>query len=106
MPRRTRRPHRTLAVPAVSRADRIAGVALARAGQALFAGTGVSSDMYVLALPLSQGHSGLGLFAFLGGMSAATGMVVVSTLTLSLMIGNHWLAPGLLRRSWKHPSLM
>jgi signal transduction histidine kinase/Na+/proline symporter/CheY-like chemotaxis protein len=75
---------------------------LARAGQALLGGTGVSSDMYVLALPLSQGHAGLGLFAFLGGMSAATGMVVVSTLTLSLMIGNHWLAPGLLRRSWKH----
>src|SRR4249919_41905 len=73
---------------------------LARAGQALL-GSGVSSDMYVLALPLSQGHAGLGLFAFLGGMSAAIGMVVVSTLTLSLMIGNHWLAPGLLRRSWK-----
>ncbi|MFC5578728.1 PAS-domain containing protein [Lysobacter niabensis] len=74
---------------------------LARAGQALLGGTGVSSDMYVLALPLAQGHAGLGLFAFLGGLSAATGMVVVSTLTLSLMIGNHWLAPGLLRRSWK-----
>jgi signal transduction histidine kinase/CheY-like chemotaxis protein len=73
---------------------------LARAGQALLGGSGVSSDMYVLALPLSQGHEGLGLFAFLGGLSAATGMVVVSTLTLSLMIGNHWLAPGLLRRSW------
>ncbi|QNP41908.1 hybrid sensor histidine kinase/response regulator [Lysobacter solisilvae (ex Woo and Kim 2020)] len=73
---------------------------LARAGQALLGNTGVSSDMYVLALPLSQGHAGLGLFAFLGGLSAATGMVVVSTLTLSLMIGNHWLAPGLLRRAW------
>ncbi|MFC5570899.1 PAS-domain containing protein [Lysobacter yangpyeongensis] len=73
---------------------------LARAGEALLGGSGVSSDMYVLALPLSQGHAGLGLFAFLGGLSAATGMVVVSTLTLSLMIGNHWLAPGLLRRTW------
>jgi len=73
---------------------------LARAGQALLGNTNVSSDMYVLALPLSQGHAGLGLFAFLGGLSAATGMVVVSTLTLSLMIGNHWLAPGLLRRAW------
>ena len=27
-------------------------------------------------------------------------MVVVSTLTLSLMIGNHWFAPGLLRGAW------
>ena len=58
------------------------------------------SDLYVLALPLAQGHEALALFAFLGGLSAATGMVVVSTLTLSLMIGNHWFAPGLLRGAW------
>ncbi|WP_240099527.1 hybrid sensor histidine kinase/response regulator [Thermomonas flagellata] len=73
---------------------------LARAGDALLAGRGVPSDLYVLALPLSQAHAPLALFAFLGGLSAATGMVVVSTLTLSLMIGNHWLAPGLLRGAW------
>lgn len=73
---------------------------LATAGQALLAGSGVPSDLYVLALPLSQGHEALALFAFLGGLSAATGMVVVSTLTLSLMIGNHWFAPGLLRGAW------
>lgn len=72
---------------------------LARAGQALL-GDSVPSDLYVLALPLSQGHEGLALLAFLGGLSAATGMVVVSTLTLSLMIGNHWFAPGLLRGAW------
>ncbi|MFC3815647.1 PAS-domain containing protein [Lysobacter sp. GCM10012299] len=73
---------------------------LAKAGQSLLAGSGVPSDLYVLALPLAQEHEGLALFAFLGGLSAATGMVVVSTLTLSLMIGNHWFAPGLLRGSW------
>ena len=73
---------------------------LARAGDALLSAQGVPSDLYVLALPMSQGNAGLALFAFLGGLSAATGMVVVSTLTLSLMIGNHWLAPGLLRGAW------
>ena len=73
---------------------------LARAGDALLGASGVPSDLYVLALPLSQGNEGLALLAFLGGLSAATGMVVVSTLTLSLMIGNHWLAPGLLRGAW------
>lgn len=73
---------------------------LAHAGEALLAGRGVPSDLYVLALPLSQGQNALALFAFLGGLSAATGMVVVSTLTLSLMIGNHWFAPGLLRGAW------
>lgn len=72
---------------------------LARAGTRLL-GDSVPSDLYVLALPLSQGHEGLALFAFLGGLSAATGMVVVSTLSLSLMIGNHWFAPGLLRGAW------
>jgi PAS domain S-box-containing protein len=72
---------------------------LARAGTALL-GSGVPSDMYALALPFSQGHEGIALFAFLGGLSAATGMVVVSTLTLSLMIGNHWFTPGLLRGAW------
>jgi PAS domain S-box-containing protein len=72
---------------------------LARAGGAMF-GDEVPSDLYVLALPLAQGQEGLALLAFLGGLSAATGMVVVSTLTLSLMIGNHWLAPGLLRGGW------
>jgi len=72
---------------------------LAHAGRALL-GADVPSDMYVLALPFSQGREGLALFAFLGGLSAATGMVVVSTLTLSLMIGNHWFAPGLLRGAW------
>lgn len=72
---------------------------LARAGAALL-GDSVPSDMYALALPFSRGHEGVALFAFLGGLSAATGMVVVSTLTLSLMIGNHWFAPGLLRGAW------
>ncbi|KRG84152.1 hypothetical protein ABB34_10120 [Stenotrophomonas daejeonensis] len=72
---------------------------LARAGSALL-GASVPSDMYTLALPFSAGHTGVALFAFLGGLSAATGMVVVSTLTLSLMIGNHWFAPGLLRSTW------
>lgn len=74
-------------------------LALARAGAALL-GDAVPTDMYALALPLAQGHAALALLVFLGGLSAATGMVIVSTLTLSLMIGNHWFAPGLLRSAW------
>ena len=72
---------------------------LARAGAALL-GEHVPTDMYALALPMVQGHAGMALLVFLGGLSAATGMVIVSTLTLSLMIGNHWFAPGLLRGAW------
>lgn len=73
---------------------------LARAGDALLAPLGVPSDLYVLALPLSQGHEGLALLAFLGGLSAATGMVILATLALSVMIGNHWLTPMLVRGAW------
>ncbi|MDE2406443.1 MAG: PAS-domain containing protein [Xanthomonadaceae bacterium] len=72
---------------------------LARAGAVLLADK-VPTDMYALALPLSQNNAGMALLVFLGGLSAATGMVIVSTLTLSLMIGNHWFAPGLLRGAW------
>ncbi|WP_324437867.1 NahK/ErcS family hybrid sensor histidine kinase/response regulator [Dokdonella sp.] len=73
---------------------------LARAGDALLRPSGVPSDLYVLALPLAQGQHILALLAFLGGLSAATGMVVVATLALSLMIGNHWIAPLRVRAGW------
>ena len=76
---------------------------LARAGIARLTPHGVPSDLFVLALPLSQGQDGLALLAFLGGLSAATGMVIVATLALSLMIGNHWLAPLRARGAWAQP---
>lgn len=71
---------------------------LAWAG-ALALGTSLPSDLYVLGLPLAAGQPAIALLAFLGGLSAATAMVVVATLALSLMLGNHWLAP-LFGRSW------
>jgi signal transduction histidine kinase/Na+/proline symporter len=73
---------------------------LARLGDARLAASGVPSDLYVLALPLAQGKGGLALLAFLGGLSAATSMVVVATLALSLMIANHFIAPLRVRRGW------
>ena len=76
---------------------------LARAGTAQLARLGVPSDLYVLALPLAHDAQGLALLAFLGGLSAATGMVILATLSLSLMIGNHWLAPLRVRGAWAQP---
>jgi len=73
---------------------------LAMAGQSRLAAMGVPSDLFVLALPLSEGHSALALLAFLGGLSAAVGMVIFASISLSLMIGNHWLAPLLVRGAW------
>ncbi|HWT17143.1 MAG TPA: PAS domain-containing hybrid sensor histidine kinase/response regulator [Patescibacteria group bacterium] len=69
---------------------------LAWAGQLAF-GDMVPSDLYVLALPLSEGHHALALLTFLGGVSAATGMVILVALTLSIMIANHWFAPRVVR---------
>ena len=73
---------------------------LARLGDALLGASGVASDMYVLALPLARGEHGLALVAFLGGLSAATSMVVIATLALSLMVVNHFVAPLRVRAGW------
>jgi PAS domain S-box-containing protein len=73
---------------------------LARLGDATLAPLGVPSDLYVLALPLSRQQGGLALFAFLGGLSAATSMVVVATLALSLMVVNHFIAPLRVLGGW------
>ncbi|WP_234553391.1 sensor histidine kinase [Thermus caliditerrae] len=57
---------------------------------------GENPDLYVLALPLEISPL-LALLAFLGGVSAATAMVVVESLALSILISNHLLSPLLLR---------
>ncbi|HEL3778013.1 hybrid sensor histidine kinase/response regulator [Stenotrophomonas forensis] len=49
----------------------------------------VTPDLYVLALPQAGGHHLLALLAYLGSLSAATGMMILSGLTLSIMLGNH-----------------
>ncbi|WBU60640.1 sensor histidine kinase [Paracoccus albus] len=52
-----------------------------------------SPDLYVLHLPLSQGADKLALLVFLGGLSSATSMVIISAIALATMISNHWLVP-------------
>jgi Na+/proline symporter/nitrogen-specific signal transduction histidine kinase len=53
-------------------------------------------DLYVLALASEQGRA-LALLVFLGGVSAATAMVIVESLALSILVSNHLLSPLLLR---------
>lgn len=57
---------------------------------------GSHPDSAVLALPLAHGNDGLAMVAFLGGFSAAAGMVIVSTVALSTMICNHLVMPLLI----------
>lgn len=56
-------------------------------------------DLFVLTVPLSEGQTGLALIAFIGGLSAATSMVIVSSIAMSIMISNHLVTPLLLRLS-------
>ncbi len=48
-------------------------------------------------LPLAHSQEFLALFVFIGGLSAATGMVIVATIALSTMICNDLVMPVLLR---------
>lgn len=56
-----------------------------------------TGDMFVLALPMQSGQTLLTALAFLGGFSAATGMVIVACVALSTMISNEIVMPLLLR---------
>ncbi|MGF1701730.1 hybrid sensor histidine kinase/response regulator [Photobacterium makurazakiensis] len=71
-------------------------VPLAMAGQALL--PHISADTYVINLPLLQGADSIALLAFVGGTSAASGMVIVSTIALAIMVSNDLVLPLLLRR--------
>ncbi|MDI1285926.1 MAG: ATP-binding protein [Reyranella sp.] len=64
----------------------------------LLLGPEISPDLYVLQLPLANGESWLSAFVFIGGLSAATSMVIVACMALSGMIGNELVMPYLLRR--------
>ncbi|MTI00216.1 PAS domain-containing hybrid sensor histidine kinase/response regulator [Roseibium sp. RKSG952] len=72
-------------------------VPIAAAGLLRF-GQDVNSDTFVLALPIDAGHNWLALFVFLGGLSAATAMVIVATVALAIMISNDFVVPMILRR--------
>lgn len=57
-----------------------------------------SPDLYVISLPIAVGAEWLTVLVFLGGFSAATGMVIISTVALSTMVTNDLLFGVLLRR--------
>ena len=67
------------------------------AGLLRFAPSAVDADYYVLALPMVAHQQWLALLVFIGGLSAATGMVIVETIALSTMVCNDLVMPVLLR---------
>lgn len=66
---------------------------IALGGHLLFAPGTFDADMFVLAIPLSQGQGVLALLVYLGGFSAATSMVIVATIALSVMMSNNLIMP-------------
>jgi Na+/proline symporter/two-component sensor histidine kinase len=69
---------------------------IATAGLLRFGST-VNADTYVLALPMADHQQALALLVFVGGLSAATGMIIVETVALSTMVSNSLVVPALLR---------
>ncbi|MBA6340124.1 PAS-domain containing protein [Colwellia sp. MB02u-10] len=79
----------------------IFAVPLGLAGQLLL-GDSVPSDAYVLFLPWYQQQPWLTLLSFLGAISAASSMVIISSIALSTMLSNEIVFPWLYRANKHH----
>ncbi|PRO74485.1 hybrid sensor histidine kinase/response regulator [Alteromonas alba] len=69
---------------------------IAMAGQSVFADNPIEPDTYVLSLAIFSESFLLQVIVFVGGLSAATAMIIVATLTLSTMLTNDVVLPRLL----------
>ena len=74
-------------------------IPIALAGLVTFPFGAVDSDMYVLALPIEANSPLLSIVVFVGGLSAATAMVIVECVALSIMVSNDIVLPLVLQRS-------
>lgn len=72
-------------------------VPIAVAGLLSFPSGSVDADMFVVALPLLANQDAVSLVAFIGGLSAATAMVIIATVALSIMVCNDLIMPLVLR---------
>ena len=87
----------TWAFPAYLLAINIFVIPIAIGGLLHFGQGTVDPDTFVLTLPLAHDNAALALFVFVGGLSAATGMVIVEAIALSTMVCNDLVMPMLLR---------
>jgi Na+/proline symporter/signal transduction histidine kinase len=71
---------------------------IALAGLMTFPAGGIDGDMFVVALPLAAHSETIALIAFIGGLSAATAMVIVETVALAIMVSNDIVMPLVLKR--------
>jgi len=73
---------------------------IALAGLLTFTGQKVDADTFVLTLPIAVDNQTMALVAFVGGLSAATAMLIVETIALSTMICNDLVMPLLIRSAF------
>jgi Na+/proline symporter/signal transduction histidine kinase len=73
-------------------------IPIALAGLLTFPDGSVDADSFVLTIPIAFDRPWLALLVFIGGLSAATSMVIVETIALSTMVSNHLILPLLLLR--------
>lgn len=66
-------------------------------GGILLTGSSAGADYFVISLPLMANNNGIALLAFLGGLSAAAGMVMVESVAISTMLLNHLFMPVIVR---------
>ncbi len=71
---------------------------IAVAGLLAFPAGGTDADMFVLALPLKAHSQLFAAIAFIGGLSAASAMVIVETVALAIMVSNDIVIPLALAR--------
>ncbi|HEY6995984.1 MAG TPA: PAS-domain containing protein, partial [Xanthobacteraceae bacterium] len=74
-------------------------VPIATAGLLTFPTGGLDGDMFVLGLPLKAHSELFALIAFIGGLSAATAMVIVESVALAIMVSNDIVMPLALKRA-------
>lgn len=74
-------------------------VPIALTGQMFMHDLGFTPDTYVISLPVALGQKLIAIIGFIGGGSAATGMIIVATIAISTMVSNELVLPVFFRNS-------
>ncbi len=72
---------------------------VALAGLMMFPDGSINADTFLVTVPLRLGHDWMAVLAFIGGLSAATSMIIVGAVALSTMVCNDLIVPVLM--TWK-----
>ena len=66
---------------------------IALAGNILLDTSQFSTDSFALSIPVSMGNEWVSITSYIGGLSGATSMVIVATLTMGIMVANSFVTP-------------